>query len=167
MEQTEGLTPHESLKQLTQRYARFSRSAGGLGTALGGALALAAFIAARYATLPWAARCGLATAPFLWVASKELLRRSFYQRYGRVTESLSRGAKRLHGVLSGFTTFLVLAIFVLVVPKWAQAPSWQGAAYLSLLAALSVCSWLFLWTPEEFILGVFLFIQAAIALAGG
>src|SRR3546814_5094786 len=62
------------LAENTSRYARYSRSAGGLSLVIGGVLCLAAFVIGAAVELTPAWRYTLVAAPLLWLASKELLR---------------------------------------------------------------------------------------------
>src|SRR3546814_11843086 len=67
-------TAHLSrLAENTSRYARYSRSAGGLSLVIGGVLCLAAFVIGATVELTPAWRYTLVAAPLLWLASKALL----------------------------------------------------------------------------------------------
>lgn len=79
----------EDLQALTARYARYSRSAGGLSNVFGAVLVTAAFAVAAFLPLPPALRIVLALTPFAWLASEGLLRRFYYQRYGGVAQQVS------------------------------------------------------------------------------
>src|SRR3546814_4222928 len=90
-------TAHLSrLAENTSRYARYSRSAGGLSLVIGGVLCLAAFVIGAAVELTPAWRYTLVAAPLLWLASKELLRAFYYQRAGAVRERLSDRQRRGH-----------------------------------------------------------------------
>src|SRR3546814_8164006 len=82
------------LAENTSRYARYSRSAGGLSLVIGGVLCLAAFVIGATVGLTPAWRYTLVAAPLLWLASKELLRAFYYQRAGAVRERLSDRQRR-------------------------------------------------------------------------
>ena len=160
------------LADLTRRYARYSRSAGGMASVLGGAFAVLAYaigtLAAPDAPAP---RIGLALLPLIWIVSKEMLRVRYYQRFGRVAQRLSTGERRWH---LGFTLF-TLAISVVIIgtivhgltvgPRSLADDPWV-AGYLAWIAAMPVLVWYFMRTPLEFIVGVFLMAQAALALVG-
>lgn len=156
-----------AVEDLTRRYARYSRTAGGLATTLGGALAAGVSLCAGLATLaPWQ-RVLLAAAPLAWLLAKELLRRRLYQRRGTVREALTPFARRLHVGLTAAVAVIALAVVGFVGPRVLTHPTAGGAAYLAYVAALPVVAWFFLWTAEELIVGVFLFCQGAIVAAGG
>lgn len=162
----------DRLQDLTRRYARYSLSAGGLGSALGGVLALVTYFIGALATPdgPWG-RIALAAAPFLWIGGREALRRGYYQALGRVVEVRTAGERRWH---LGFTLFTAaVSLFVVGAIGWrilvqgAPAPDTGQWAYLVLVTALPWLVWRFMPTPLEFIVGVFLVAQAAVILAGG
>lgn len=157
------------LGELTRRYARFSVSAGGLGSVLGGVLVLVTyFVGALVADLSTAARILMAAAPLVWIAAKELLRWHYYQRLGRVAESRTRSDRRWH---LGFTLFtlavsVVIIAVVLVRDGPAAFASFESLGYLAFVAAMPLLVWFFMRTPLEFIVGVFLVAQAALMLGG-
>jgi len=157
------------LADLTRRYARFSVSAGGLGSALGGALVLVAyFVGALAPDLSTGGRVGLATTPLVWIVVKELLRSRYYQRFGRVEEVRPVFDRRLHLGLTLFTALVSVGIVVTVlVRQWPLQWDVGTVGYLAYVAAMPLLVWLFMRTPLEFIVGVFLVAQAALALAGG
>ena len=77
----------EQLQTLTREYAKFSRSAAGWGSIIGGALGLALYaIITQFPNLPTWARVLCGFAPILWLTSKQLLQRRYYQRLGQVLE---------------------------------------------------------------------------------
>lgn len=168
---TEPIPPsHERLARLTRRYARYSRSAGGLASVLGGGLALVAYVVGGLAPpegIP--GRAALALAPFVWIAAKEVLRRRLYQTLGRVGERWDRKDRRLHVGFTAFTT--VVSAVVIIGVGWPTAAG-GGAAptatwgYVALVAAMPVLVWFFMRTPLEYVVGVFLVCQAALMLAG-
>src|SRR3546814_19117155 len=77
------------LAENTSRYARYSRSAGGLSLVSGGVLCLAAVVIGAAVELTTAWRYTLVAAPLLRLASKALLRAFYYQRASAVRERLS------------------------------------------------------------------------------
>ena len=77
----------EQLQTLTREYAKFSRSAAGWGSIIGGALGLALYaIITQFPNLPTWARVLCGFAPILWLSSKQLLQSRYYQRLGQVLE---------------------------------------------------------------------------------
>jgi hypothetical protein len=85
------------LESLTRAYARFSRSAGGLGSVLGGALCLLSYFLGALLPLTPALQVGLIAIPFVWLLSKGWLVRRYYQRFGRAEEMQTRFEHILHG----------------------------------------------------------------------
>lgn len=159
----------EQLSEVTRQYARFSRSAAGLGSVLGGVLTLVAYFVGALVTLnPWIRLC-LAATPLLWILGKEALQRRYYQRFGRVVERESRGERRWRIAWTAFVALVsTIIVGATVAAMWSQ---WQVDArvigYLAFLGAMPVLAWRFMRTPWEFIIGVFLVAQAAVVLAGG
>lgn len=169
--QTHQHRPDDHLADLTRRYSRFSRSAAGLASVIGGSLALVTyFLGALAPPGGWAGRLALAGTPFVWIATKEILRHRYYQAFGRVREVRSTTEERWH---LGFTLFTaavsaVVAVSVLwgfaVAPAEGPSPGQWG--YLAIVAVMPWLVWRFMPTPLEFIVGVFLLAQAAMMLAG-
>jgi|SRR5690554_2161125 len=157
------------LASLTRRYARFSVSAGGLGSVLGGALVIVAYLVGALVPEPsTGVRFALASAPLVWIAVKELLRSRYYQRHGRVEEARSGADERLHLGLTLFTAVVSVGVFAFVVARAWPGPFDAGTVgYLAYVAAMPLLVWLFMRTPLEFVAGVFLVAQAALMLAGG
>ena len=88
MQQTDSLFLErlDRLEGLTRAYARFSRSAGGLGTLMGGVFCLVVYFTGALLPLTIATRTALALCPLVWIAVKEWLRTGLYQAQGRVLE---------------------------------------------------------------------------------
>lgn len=162
----------DELAGLTQRYARYARSASGLGGVLGGLLVLVSYFAgALIEPLGIAARLALAAAPLLWIVGKELLRSSYYQRLGEATQRWSRADRNWHIGFTLFTALVSVVILVVVLGETLASPGATLTAgtlgYLAYIAAMPVLVWFFMRTPLEFIAGVFLVAQAALMLGGG
>lgn len=159
------------LADLTRRYARYSRTAGGLGSVLGGALVLATYlVGALVSPSGLLSRLALAATPILWIVAKEVLRSRYYQQLGRVTEPRTTSERRWHLAFTLFTAAVSLAILGVIlwtsrsVPRRLLEPAVLG--YLAYIAAMPLLVWRFMPTPLEFIAGVFLVAQAALALVG-
>ena len=112
---TRPLTPEQldEVGRLTRDYASYSRDAAGLGGVIGGALFLATrFLKVFYFTeVPFwtqAAMVFIVLAPVIWIASKEWLRRSYYQVEGAVQPRESVTDR------IGFWTFTLVSTFVSV-----------------------------------------------------
>ena len=163
--------PYRDLSDLTRQYARYARNAAGLGNILGGVLTMAMYIVGLTLPLTAAGRVGLALVPLVWIAAKEMLRRAYYQRHGRVTEVPSAEERRWHVILTGITALISLFIlgsfFLGGRAGPAEASPWQQAGYLAFVLALPVLVWFFMRTTEEYLVGVLLVCQAAVLLAGG
>lgn len=160
------------LADLTRRYAPYSLSAGGLGSALGGTLVLITyFVGALAAPTGAGGRLALAAAPLVWIAAKELLRTRYYQRLGQVRQPWGRADRGWHVAFTLFTAAASVGIVVSVIrsaggdPAVLLEPAILG--YLAFVVALPPLVWFFMRTPLEFIAGVFLVAQAAVILAGG
>lgn len=166
------MVANDELSELTRRYARFSRSAAGLGSVVGGVLALVAYFTGALAPLaPWS-RLLLATTPLLWIGAKELLRHRYYQRFGRVVERPDPSHHRWHVALTIFIAVLSVGIVVVVVGGlimggWRTEPFSQWLGYLAFVVAMPFLVWRYMRTMVEFVVGVFLVAQAAVVLGGG
>lgn len=156
----------QRLAELTSRYARYSRSAGGLSLVIGGALALSAFVIGAAVPLTPGLRYALAGTPLVWLLSKELLRALYYQRHGGVSERLSPGQRRRHRWM---VIYLAAVSLVIVLTLWlSDADLWRapGPAYLTIVIALPLVAARCFWSTGDFLIGVLLFCQAAVVLAG-
>src|SRR5690606_5082650 len=126
------------------------------------------FVGALAPDLSTGGRVGLATTPLVWIVVKELLRSRYYQRFGRVEEVRPVFDRRLHLGLTLFTALVSVGIVVTVlVRQWPLQWDVGTVGYLAYVAAMPLLVWLFMRTPLEFIVGVFLVAQAALVLAGG
>ena len=172
---TKGNTPTDfgsRLGELTRRYSRYSASAGGLSSVLGGALVLATyFIGALAAPASSGARLALASAPIVWIVAKELLRRFYYQRLGKVDEVRTVAERRWHLVFTLFSAVISAVVVAGVMAAARNNPSTLAdpgvVGYLLFVAAMPLLVWLYMKTPLDFIAGIFLIAQAAVILAGG
>ena len=162
----------DRLSELTRDYARYSRSAAGLGSVLGGVFGLASYFIGALAALTWWSRAALAALPLVWIVAKELLQRRYYQRHGRVEEVERAGERRLHRFLTAIVAGVSIAAvgWVLrdvIVHGPGDRAWWELAGYVVFVAAMPFLVWRYLRTPLEFIVGVFLLAQAAVVLGGG
>jgi hypothetical protein len=157
------------LERLTRGYARFSQNAAGLGNVLGGVLAMAMWLSANLTELPLWARLLFAAVPIGWIVAKETLRHRYYLRHGLVREAPDGSEQRFHVGLTAFTALVSLAIVTVVgYGLLTGAPlTWQTLGYLALVISLPVFVWFHMRTTEEYLVGVLLFVQAAVILAGG
>ncbi len=154
------------LSTLTRAYSRYSRSAGGLGTLLGGGLCLLSYLGGALLPLTPALRITLALLPAVWIAAKEWLRHVLYQPAGRLREAPDRTQHRWH---VGLTAFLAIASAAILCTAlfYGRAPLRPGVAiYMAYVLALPFVAWYFLWSIPELVVGIFLLCQAALAAAG-
>lgn len=158
----------DHLRDLTERYARYSRSAGGLSLVIGGVLATATFLIGAFVPLTPGLRWLLAGAPLLWLASKELLRALYYQRHGSVGERISPQLQRQHRWMVIYL-FAISAIVVAGVLVFGDAADFgkPKIGYLLLVVALPFAAMRWFWSTGDFFVGVLLFCQAAVVFAGG
>ena len=161
------------LKDLTERYARYSRGAGGLSLVIGGVLLTASFFASAYLELSLALRVLLVAFPAIWLLSKELLRRFYYQRGGAVLQQVSPALRRKRWWMSlylflvcGFIAAMVLTVSVVVLLEDGSLPPPELVAYIALIVATPFAARRWFWSTGDFLVGTLLFTQAAL-VAGG
>lgn len=164
----------DQLRDLTERYARYSRGAGGLSLVIGGVLLASSFLASAYLTLPPALRLALVAFPAVWLLSKELLRRFYYQRYGEALQQVSPTLGRQRRwmaiylfVVCGLIAAAVATVLVKVLAADGILPPGELLAYLALVAALPFAALRWFWSTGDFLVGVLLFMQAAVVASGG
>lgn len=165
-----ALSDLDRLQALSEQYARYNRSAGGLSSVIGGLLCLLMFVAALTLELSQPARLLVAAAPLFWLASKELLRRYYYQRAGAALDRLSKSQHRQHYALTAFVAAVSLIIIALACWKFGllgllELP-WPKLGYFMVVALMPVVVWRWLWSSSDFIVGVSMICQAALIVAG-
>ena len=157
------------LEALTRSYARYSRSAGGLGSILGGVLCLISYFVGALAPLTPAVRIGLVAIPFAWLLAKGWLTHRYYQRFGHVEEQERPNERLTHRLCTAVTLLIALGIVASILvqawPRWGSLPAGK-IGYIALVLTLPIVVWRWLRSPLDFIVGVFLFCQAALASAG-
>ncbi|HEX5314685.1 MAG TPA: hypothetical protein VFX38_07275 [Gammaproteobacteria bacterium] len=154
---------------LTRDYARFSRSAGGLGSALGGVLTLVSYFAGALLPSDSAARLGLIAIPFVWLLVRGALARRYYQRFGHVEEQESTAQRRTHRFCVAVTLLVAAGITAVTAGEVTTKTGADLAGligYLALIWFLVLATWRWLRSPLDFIVGVFLFCQAALICVG-
>ena len=161
--------PADELEALTRAYARYSRSAGGLGSVLGGALCLVSYFGGALLPPDPAVRTVLIAMPFLWLGAKLWLTRNYYQRFGRVEEQEKPTERLTYRFCVGVSLLVALGITVVsligVYRHPDQAPHGL-AGYLILIWLLPLAAWRWMRSAMDFIVGVFLICQAALACVG-
>ena len=163
----------EDLDQLAaraQRYARYSRSAGGLSSVVGGILLLASFLANAYHELGTVNRILLALAPLLWLLAKELLRVGYYQRDGEVLQAPTDKEKRTHRwtvIYLAVVAAIVLGVLAYTALQMGRLPGAGMLGYAVIVAALPLVAWRWFWSVSDFLVGVLLMCQSAVVIGGG
>ena len=162
----------ERLADLTTRYARYSRSAGGLSSVVGGVLCALAFVVGALVPLDEGLRYALAGAPVAWIATKEALRHFYYQGSGAALERISGRQRRVRlwmTVYLAVISTIVIGGLVLVAyrdDRLASLLQWPWLGYLAVVAGLPFIARRWFWSSSDFLVGVLLFCQAAVVLAG-
>lgn len=153
---------HE-LEVLTRDYARYSRSAGGMASVLGGLCCIASYLAGGLLAPSSALRVGLIALPLLWLLVKWWMTHHYYQRFGHVEEQAPRVDRLVH-------VLCTLVVLVVAVSSTVHVDAWPPTAgefgYLLLLWLLLPASWFCLRSAQDFIVGTFLFCQAALVCQG-
>jgi len=160
----------DQLAARAQRYARYSRSAGGLSSVIGGILLFASFLANAYLELDAVNRVVLALAPLLWLLAKELLRVGYYQRDGRVLQAPTEKEKRSHRwtvIYLGVISALVLGMLAYSAFQAGRVPDAGMLGYAVIVAALPLIAWRWFWSVSDFLVGVLLMCQSAVVIGGG
>jgi len=159
----------EQIQSITRGYARFSRNAAGLGNVLGGLLVLAGFLAPAIPGFSTPGRTAVAMFPLVWLVCRELLRRHYYQRFGKVTEPQTDKAKRGRILMVAFLSLISVGIIVAVVMAALRGKQLdlRMVPYLLFVAAVPVAYWFFMWSSEDTCNGIMLLCLAAVLSAGG
>lgn len=160
----------DRLAARAQRYARFSRSAGGLSSVVGGILLLGSFLANAYIELGPADRTALALTPLLWLLAKELLRVGYYQRDGRVLQAPTEKEKRSHRwtvIYLAVIAAIVLGMLAYSAFQAGRLPPAAMLGYAVIVAALPLVAWRWFWSVSDFLIGVLLMCQSAVVIGGG
>jgi hypothetical protein len=160
---------HE-LESLTRSYARYSRSAGGVSSVLGGVLCLLAYLGGPLLPATPATRAMLIAIPAVWLLAKGWMMRHYYQRMGHVEQWETPQERRMHWFCVAVALLVAVAITASIgmaarPHAWSLPPGMLG--YLALVWLLVVAAWRRLRSPLDFIVGTVLFCQAAMISAGG
>lgn len=158
------------MEELTRRYARYSRSAGGMSSVLGGVLCLIAYFAGPLLPSTPLTKAVLIAIPAVWLLAKGWLTRGYYQRLGHVEQQETRQERGLQRLFLGVVVLVALVItagfgVILKQQAWSSLPVGMWG-YLALLWLLVLATWRWLRSPFDFIIGVFLFCQAALVSVG-
>jgi hypothetical protein len=137
----------EQLQTLTREYAKFSRSATGLGSVIGGMIGLTIFLIGAFTNPPLWARALMVLVIPIWFVLKAWLRNHFYQRHGTALETLDKLStnieRLLQGGIGGIAAVMLVACTVLVIinpERIANLPVLNKIALLAApLAGLLLC----------------------------
>jgi hypothetical protein len=162
----------EQLQTVTHEYAKFSRSATGLGGVIGGIFGLTIFLIGAFSDPPLWARALLVLALPIWFMLKARLRNHYYQRHGTALEhldKLSTNVERfVQGGIGGIATVMLVVCAFLVITnpeKIASLPILNKAALLAApLAGLLL--WRQINTVLEFLVVMNLMVQTVILASG-
>jgi hypothetical protein len=158
----------DRLKRLTRAYARFAENAAGLGNVLGGVLAITMWLTANAVELSLWSRLLFAAFPIVWVIAKETLRQRYYLRHGLARETPNTSERNWHIAKTAFTTLVSVYVIRVVGSRTMSGTpvTWETLGYLAFVSSLPVFVWFTMRTTEEYLVGVLLFVQAALFLAG-
>lgn len=159
---------HE-LEALTRSYARYSRSAGGMSSVLGGVLCLIAYFAGPLLPSTPLTKTVLIAIPGIWLLAKGWMTHHYYQQFGHVEQQETLLERRMHRLCIVVALLVALAItagFGTVAKQHAWSLPIGILGYLALLWLLVLAVWRWLRSPFDFIIGVFLFCQAALTSVG-
>lgn len=161
---------YRRFQEMTREYSRFSRSAGGMSAIAGGVACLASFLAGALLPATMELRAALIAVPVLWLTGKQWLVHRYYQRFGQVEEQVTPAERNFQRAFIAFTALISALIVGFVLTRLQPVGSlpWdlRAIGYLMVVAVLPLIVWRWLRTPLEFIVGVFLLCQAAVAFTG-
>lgn len=158
------------LLELTREYSRFSGNAGGLSAVGGGLLCLASYTAGGLFPVTPLLRAALIATPILWLIGKQWMASRYYQRFGQVEELTTASERKLRLVFAGCTALVCLLVAAgmlhRLAPLGGEPWSMGAAGYMLTVLALPYIVWRWLRSPLDFVVGVFLLCQAALAFDG-
>ncbi len=157
----------DHLQQITQEYASYTQSRGGLGNVLGGTMGLIVV------TAVWLLGASVATAvltcgaTLVWLAGKEVIRRRVYQAFGNARELWPAPQRQRHTVVvSLIAAVLVVFAGMVVVHVLTVRTPWSLAwPYLVFCLVTPWIAWRYLRTDHELMVGVFLLLASAVTAA--
>lgn len=155
----------DELESLTRRYARYSRSAGGLASVIGGVFCLLSWLLGGLLPLTPPLRSVLIAMPFVWLFAKSGLMHRYYQRFGHAEEQATAVERLTHRFCVGFSLLVAVLVdgMVLIGLHDSGKTLTMGVAgYLILVACIPLAAWRWMRSPLDFIIGVFLFCQAGL-----
>lgn len=154
------------MRRLTEEYASFSRSRGGLGNVLGGVAGLAVFGAI------WLFGGNVLTAILsivltaVWLVGKELIRGRLYRRFGQAREVWTGAPRRGHQIIVSIFTLLLLGFAVWIVADgWLAKPA-VAFPYLIFCLLAPLIAWRYLYTTHDMVIGFGLLFLCAVTASG-
>lgn len=153
------------LGSLTRDYARYSRSAGGLASVLGGVSCLFAYFLGGLLPSTPVLRVVLTALPVAWLLARQVMAHRYYQRFGHVEEQEGAAERRTHRFCIGVAFVVALLLTVSALSHGMHLSSGQ-VGYLALIWLLVLACWRWLRSPLDFIVGTFLFCQVALLCMG-
>jgi hypothetical protein len=162
----------EQLQTLTREYAKFSRSASGLGSVIGGVFGLTIFLIGAFTNPPlWARALMVLTIP-TWFVLKAWLRNHYYQRHGTALETLDKTSTNVErfvqGGIGGIAAVMLIICAFLVISnpeKIANLPTLNKIALIAApLAGLLLCRQIN--TILEFLVVMNLLVQTVMLASG-
>jgi hypothetical protein len=165
MTETSARSIHE-LQQVTQEYASFSQSRGGLGNVLGGMVGLMSFAALWL--LGGIALAALSVGLTLtWLVGKEIIRHRVYRPFGDAQEIWSVSQRRGHAIAAIASGLGLVVLAVLPVGDTQLTTSlWSiPLPYLIVCLAAPWIVWRYLRTSNEILVGFYLLFLSAVAVS--
>lgn len=153
------------LESLTREYARYSRSAGGLASVLGGVFCLLSYLLGGLLPSTPMLRVMLVAMPFAWLLARQGMAHRYYQRFGRVGEQEGTVERRVHRSCIAMALLVALSVTVSALSHGLPLPA-ATLGYLALVWLLVLAGWRWLGNPLDFVVGTFLLCQAAVSCAG-
>jgi hypothetical protein len=162
----------EQLQAITREYAKFSRSATGLGGVIGGMIGLAIFLIGAFSNPPLWARALMVLALPIWFVLKAWLRNHYYQRHGTALETLDKLSTNVErfvqGGIGGIAAVMLIICAFLVITNPEKVASLPILNKIALLAAplAGLLLWRQINTVLEFLVVMNLMVQTVMLASG-
>lgn len=156
------------LRELSQEYASYSQSRGGLGNVLGGVAGLLIFAAL------WLLGPGVVMAvitvglTMAWLVGKEVIRQRLYRPFGEAREAWPEDQRRCHlGAVGLITAALAVFLVMIIAHSLTTGAPWSVTAPYALFCLVTPwIAWRYLRTTNELVVGFYLLFSCAITSAG-
>lgn len=103
--------------------------------------------------------------PFAWLLARQGMAQHYYQRFGRVEEQEGAAERRVHRWCVAVALLVAVSVTVSALFHGLPLPA-ATFGYLALVWLLVLAGWRWLGNPLDFVVGTFLFCQAAVSCAG-